>query len=576
VRNTFNKQTLATVAPRRRCGRAAELVLALLVAGAVGALPGSPLVASAAYAGQWMQVSCANPDQSPAPSEGWTSFTTGATGYGSNNATSCTPTSPMYALLSSDGAVGVGAGEDLQYTPPSGSTLAGGNVDVSLYADGYGQDASGTAVLYTPAFAYDGSDVFFQCLADLTPCANGTSDFSGVLALPVNRGGDFYIGAGCGGLPGQYCAEGGSAGAWALTQLWWADFLLTNTSSPAASGFSGSLLAADAHGTADIAFTATDPDGPGVYNVTVQIDGNTVYSATPNTNQGECAPVGTDNTTGALMFDWQQPCLQTETVDIPVDTTTLADGQHELKVIVTDAAGNSATVVDQTITTLNRTTVSALLPSPATTVAAPVYTLSLDAATQRLTSGVRRLYSHSGLKLSGTLENESGVAAPDVTVALWQQPANGGAFIQLAHTTTDGTGGWTLTAPPGPSRLLSVVAGVNAQAATATSSVSVRETVTPVLSLRVSTPGRGRIVFTGKLAIAPLGKPRPLVFIQTRGPDGWEEVGSPIRVSANGSFRYVYRSSPITFRRRFSFRAATPATALWQPAQSPAHSAVVH
>ena len=29
--------------------------------------------------------------------------------------------------------------------------------------------------------------------------------------------------------------------------------------------------------------------------------------------------------TGALMFDTQQPCLQTETVDIPVDTTTLAD-----------------------------------------------------------------------------------------------------------------------------------------------------------------------------------------------------------------------------------------------------------
>ena len=142
-------------------------------------------------------------------------------------------------------------------------------------------------------------------------------------------------------------------------QLWWADLLLTNTAAPAASGFSGSLLSPDAHGTADIAFTATDPNGPGVYNVTVQIDGNPVYNATPNTNQGKCASVGTDSTSGALMFDWQQPCLQTETVDIPVDTTALTDGQHELKVIVTDAAQNSSTVLDQTITTLNRTTVSA-------------------------------------------------------------------------------------------------------------------------------------------------------------------------------------------------------------------------
>ena len=57
------------------------------------------------------------------------------------------------------------------------------------------------------------------------------------------------------------------------------------------------------------------------------------------------------------------------------------------------------------------------------------------------------------------IERVSGVTAPDVPVALWQQPANGGAFTELAHTTTDGTGGWTLTAPPGSSRLLRVVAG---------------------------------------------------------------------------------------------------------------------
>ena len=576
MRNTINRPTLATLAARTRCSRVVTLALAVFAAGAVGALPGGALAASAAYAGQWMQVSCANPDESPAPSQGWTSFTTGSTGYASNNGTSCTPTSAMYALLSTDAAAEVGTGENLQYTPPSGSTLAGGNVDVNLYADGYGASASGTAVLYTPAFAYDGSDVFFQCAWGLSPCENGTNDFAGVVALPANRGGNFYIGAGCGGLAGQYCAEGGSQGAWALIQVHWADFLLTNTSSPAASSFGGSLLQPDAHGTADIAFTATDPNGPGVYSVTVQIDGNTVHSATPNTNQGECAPVGTDATTGALMFDWQQPCLQTETVDIPVDTTALADGRHELKVIVTDAALNSSTVLDQTITTLNRTTVSALLPSPATTIAAPVYSLSLDAATKRLTSGARRLYSHSSLKLSGTLNNASGVTAPDVPVALWQQPANGGAFTELAHTTTDGTGGWTLTAPPGSSRLLRVVAGVKAQAASATSSLSVRETVTPGLSLHVSTPGGGRIVFTGKLAIAPLGQPRPLVFMQTRGPDGWEEVGSPIRVDTNGDFRYVYTSSPVTLGRRFSFRAATPATALWQPAHSPVHSAVVH
>ena len=96
-----------------------------------------------------------NPSQSAAPSEGWTSFAGGG-GYGSNNSTACGPGSPMFAILSTDAAVGVGSAETLQYTPPGGSTLIGGSVDVSMYADGGGYNASGTAVAYTPNYAYDG------------------------------------------------------------------------------------------------------------------------------------------------------------------------------------------------------------------------------------------------------------------------------------------------------------------------------------------------------------------------------------------------------------------------------------
>ena len=45
------------------------------------------LFSATASAGQWIQVSCVNPDQSAAPSQGWTSFTTGVPGFGSNNST---------------------------------------------------------------------------------------------------------------------------------------------------------------------------------------------------------------------------------------------------------------------------------------------------------------------------------------------------------------------------------------------------------------------------------------------------------------------------------------------------------
>ena len=232
-------------------------------------------------------------------------------------------------------------------------------------------------------------------------------------------------------------------------------------------------------------------------------------------------------------------------------------------------------MVDQTITTQNSTTVSSLLPSPPAASAAPVYSLALNRATERLTRGVRRLYNRSSLKLAGTLRDSAGVATPGVEVSVWAQPAPGGDFAELAHTTTDGAGTWTLTVPRGSSRLLRVVAGAKARASGATDAVTVRETVTPVLSLHVTTPGGGRIVFSGRLAIGPLGAPRPLVFIQTRGPDGWEVVGSPVRVNRQGKFTYVYRSSPVTEGRQFAFRAETPATGLWDTALSPTREALV-
>jgi hypothetical protein len=337
---------MITAAPARssQCRRTAAALITALLALA--------MATPAARAGDWMQVSCVNPDGSAAPYGGWSSTGSGA-GYGSNNAAVCTPGSPMTAILSTDAAVGFGAEEVLQYTPPPGSTLTGGTVDVSLRADGGGYNASGVAALYEPAFAYDGSDVFFQCAWGLSPCENGTNDYSGELNLPADRGGDFYAAATCGGDPGETCNEDGSNGAWAEAQVTWAHLLLNSAATPQATDFSGSALQPGARGTAHLVLTATDPGGPGIYTVSTAIDGTTVWSGTPNTNGGECVPVGTDPASGALMFDYQQPCPATDVVDVPVPTIGFSDGSHELTVTVTDAAQNSSVVLDQTITTSN-------------------------------------------------------------------------------------------------------------------------------------------------------------------------------------------------------------------------------
>jgi hypothetical protein len=320
------------------------VVAAVLIAAWVDAGP--------ANAGEWVQVSCQNPNHSTAPSDGWTVGTLGQPAYGSSESARCSATSPMFALLSTQAADAVGTAEYLEYAPPAGSTLSGGTVGVDLSADGGGYGASGTAVLYEPALAYPG-DVFFQCASGLAPCYAGTNDYDGPIALPANAGGDLFLSAGCGGEAGASCDSGGTNGAWSEVQVSSAEFLLANDSSPGGSGFSGSALQRNARGTAHLVFTATDPGGPGVYLVIVDVDGRQVWQGTPSTDSGRCVAVGTDSSSGALMFDWQQPCPQTEIVDAPVPTARLADGRHELTVTILDAAGNRSTVFDQSITTSN-------------------------------------------------------------------------------------------------------------------------------------------------------------------------------------------------------------------------------
>ena len=52
-----------------------------------------------------------------------------------------------------------------------------------------------------------------------------------------------------------------------------------------------------------------------------------------------------------MAFAAPQPCPATENISIPLNTTQLSAGQHQLQVLVKDAAGDQATAYDGTITT---------------------------------------------------------------------------------------------------------------------------------------------------------------------------------------------------------------------------------
>jgi hypothetical protein len=244
----------------------------------------------------------------------------------------------------------------LGYAPPAGSTVIGGTVDVNLVSEGL-SSATGVAGLYEadPSVGPDNDNALLFCAQGVSDCGTADAHYDGAAGLPAGEGGDVYVEASCGGAAGNQCS-GGSASSYSVTQVISSDITLSNDAVPTGAGAAGTLVSGPASGTAQLIFTAADPQGPGVYNVTASIDGTTVYSQTPNTNGGACAAVGSSS--GVLEFDGQPPCPASTSVDIPVATTCLANGAHQLAVTVTDAAGNASTVVDQEITVANPVTTS--------------------------------------------------------------------------------------------------------------------------------------------------------------------------------------------------------------------------
>jgi hypothetical protein len=357
----------------------------------------------------------------------------------------------------------------------------------------------------------------------------------------------------------------------------WADVLLSDNNQPTATGFGGSLLAAGVvHGTAHLTFTASDPSGPGVYNVTVKLDGNPIYSGMPGSNGGDCNPAGTDPSSGALIFDYQQPCPTSEQLDIPVDTTRLSDGTHDLQVIVEDAAQNAATVLDQNFTTKNLATVASAAPehpetasttgsggspttaSPATP--ATVYVFRLDKTAAKLIGGtVRRRYFDSGVVLSGAVVNQAGVPAPGVAVDAQAMTFADQRFRTVAAAVTDAAGRFTLTIPRGDSRTVRLV--VNGESA------RFKQEVQPDVTLAVHALDHERLLFTGQVAIDRGGAPAPIVVLADHLSSGWQTIAT-VQTSRTGRYSYTLDASPRAVGQSFYFRASTPATALWQASDS--------
>jgi len=491
-------------------------------------------MASAAEAGEWAQRSCSWTGESLGI-EGWEGLE--FLDYKDPDPTArntCIEAGGLDSGLwsSADGQYGddEGAGEAWRYKAPEESTIAGGKLDVKLIA------IHGLATVVVTAKSG---------LSTLARCDSKEGCKERVETVPITASGtELYESAVC-QLSGPSCpheldAEAGISSA---------EIVLETNAVPAvsAAGFHGTLLNDPTSGKGTLSFTATDP-GPGVYQVRVLIDGAQAWAGTPNLNAGRCVVQGLAE--GARAFDSAQPCPHEAPVSAEVATTGLADGQHKLTVEVEDAAGNTATVYSNDITTLNHpvsTAAPLLSPPPARgpangTPASANATLTGQWKGQTA-SRLKSVYGRSH-EITGKLTTTTATPIADALIEVSQTPASLNAkttSLTSAHTNTQGN--FLINLPPStPSTSIQLVyrshLGDPTPVATRTLTLQLPASIQLAVSPHITSVNH-TIVLRGKLAgpIPPGGKK---VLFEARVPGGsWIEFHNAT-VDSHGRFRATH------------------------------------
>jgi hypothetical protein len=532
--------------------------LMLLLAAAAIAAPASciaPVTSADAtptpsgHPGYWAQTSCSEGSE-PLNDDGW--HVESAGGYPTLAGNSDTCEMPGGSLgLRDEGSFDSQprSGPEWLYEVPAYSKIAGGVLHTSV------KTPHDEAYITTNAFSTP-AEWLLDCT---TQCANG-----GHPTVGITQEGGWQLWAGLMCVPpsGESVCSSGFDGELQITS---ATILLHNESTPAGTGFGGTLLDGSASGTANLVFTAHDEHGPGVYRVTADLDGQVLWSGTPSLNEGSCVSHGTYD--GALNFHSTQPCPQETGVSIEVPTAGIAEGEHQLKIEVEDAAGNTAVVYEHTITIQNHPTpLTASLASTLAPVRGPangtpasesaVLTAHWNGESGKTASRLTSPYGRPH-EIAGKLTNAAGVPIAGALIEASQKPASlGAAASSMTGTHTNSQGGFTIGIPrTSSSTSIQLVyrshLGDATPAATQTLTLQVPASLHLTVSPHVTSIGH-TIILGGKLAgpIPPGGKK---VLFEARVIGGpWIEFHNAT-VNAHGRFRATHRFTfpgPISYQFR--------------------------
>lgn len=306
-------------------------------------------VAAVAVAGEYRVYSCKTPSGMVAPTDGWAADR--GNSVSSEPSNYCPSGGPLVAELNRSFGQPANTGiVTWGWSAPSGASIAAYRIWRSANVLSAGEpNATPWVFSARPLNQATGTYIVDNCVSAAGCSGLGSSSPglapASLLAEDLRSMGPvtaWFINAACGGITGQYCMP--RAGVMSLAQVHAAEFTLRDPEGPTASNQTGRMTGSTSHsGIEVLSFSAADAVS-GVYRVFLEIDGKTVRTAAVDANDGRCADAGVDPAT-PYEFLYREPCRKSVQYDLSLDTRTLTDGTHALKVSVEDASGNRTSVL---------------------------------------------------------------------------------------------------------------------------------------------------------------------------------------------------------------------------------------
>jgi hypothetical protein len=455
----------------------------------------------------------------------------------------------------SEGTCGAGSG----WIGPRGASMSPGSGDGVQVAVPAGSDVRirGAKIWWYVPHQISGADTFALAAA--------SGGLVGESTTPLDQRGDpsvFTLGSTTTALTledycsnddaGQGCTFG--AGENPNLELLGSELTLEDSRPPSGSASGGALASAGpVSGVQSLGYRAEDADS-GVRLVRLLVDGR---------------PVAERDYLAGCAYANFLACPQSESDSLAWDTASAPDGQHDVQLILQNAAQDTSVVYDATITTHNTLT-GVLQPStPGASLPGPLSGLSgvsipgtangagaSETARVRLVGGgsLKRGYQQSAVVVRGSLLDGGGHPISGAHLDVLQQ-RDGEPSRVLGQVLSAADGSFTARIAAGSSRLIQLAyrafSGDRNYAAVA----SLRETVAGALGLNVTprrTSSTGRIVLSGRV-LGSVPRAGVVVELLVRYRGAWEPFRTP-RTDGFGRFHLAYRFQGAV--GRFPFRAA--------------------